>query len=422
MNGPPGGGATGGGATGRASSSPAPWRDGASPDPLWSRVALLAPRRFRRLGLAIDVAASDAAGWVLAEAAFGAAVDVAMVDRTRSGAAYEAGDDGVARAPHDAAGAADGTGVVARGARSKPAGDGASTVAPADLRLHLVVGPPPGGDGTGGAVTNRSGVGQATAAAPSGPPSPTLFRERDRWFVGTDGHGGVVMADLAEGVAVAWCVAGAPAAAVVGHLLEAPLWRLATWRGWLAVHAAAVVVDGAAVVVRGPSGAGKSAVAAAADAAGVAVLAEEVAWLEPSRRVVRGGAVATHEARAGGDRAAGAAGSAVARAAAKRRRGLATPAPDVDVPLGPLVFIEPPTPARRQPAATWRAVASAAAVARLEAERIAGEHAQPAERWRRGVEALAARAYVLAGGTAAERVAVLAAIVADARRSASGVR
>lgn len=377
-----GGGAAGGGATGRASASPAPWSDGASPDPLWSRATTHAPRRYRRLGLAIDVAVSDETGWALVEAAFGAAVDVVDADAGATGA-------------EDIA---------------------------ADLRLRIVVGPPPGGDGTGAAATSRSGAATATGAAPARPtvpPSPTLFRERDRWFVGTDGHGGVVMADLAAGEAVAWCVAGAPAAGVVGHLLEAPLWRLATWRGWLAVHAAAVVVDGVAVVVRGPSGSGKSAVAAAADAGGMAVLAEEVAWLEPARRVVRGGAVATHVAVAGRGHGAGADGSASPREA-KRRRGLATPPPNEDVLLGPLVFIEPPTIQGRQPAPTWRAVAAPAAVARLEAERIAGEHAQPADRWRRGVEVLSACAYVVAGGTPMERVAALAAIVADGRRSALG--
>lgn len=324
------------------------WAADAAPDPLWARARTGYRARFGRLGFVIDVDTSDPAALDWAARAYGPGAGAAAAGRA------------------------------------------------ADLTLTIVVGPPPGGDGTrGGALGGPALLHPApTAQRPVG--AAPLFREHGPRFVATDGWGGVVVADLAAGMAVAWLDAAAPVATAVAHLLEAPLWRLATWRGWLALHAAAVVVDGVAVVLRGPSGAGKSAAAAAADRAGLAVLAEEAAWLDPVAGRVRASALATTEAAGG---------------AAKAVRPLATVATATDVPLGPLVFLAPPA-SRRQPPVQWSPTAVDAALRRFEAERIAGEHAQPAERWAQARARLAARAVALAGGTPAQRVAALPEIVA----------
>ncbi|MEO8083485.1 MAG: hypothetical protein ABI780_06665, partial [Ardenticatenales bacterium] len=118
----------------------------------------------------------------------------------------------------------------------------------ADLHFRLIAGPPPGGDGW------PVGAGEFAASRP-------VLREDGDHFCAFDGAGGLVMADLAHRTATTWVPERTSADRTRRILLESPLWRLATRRGLLAIHAAAVVVDGVAVLVRGGSGAGKSSVA-----------------------------------------------------------------------------------------------------------------------------------------------------------------
>ncbi|GEM_PF-2194405 len=66
---------------------------------------------------------------------------------------------------------------------------------------------------------------------------------------------------------------------LVWRVLPAVLGELALSRGWLLLHAAAVLWKDGALVFPGPSGAGKSTIAAAAAAAGWPVLADDLVWV-----------------------------------------------------------------------------------------------------------------------------------------------
>lgn len=246
-------------------------------------------------------------------------------------------------------------------------------------------------------------------------PPPRLFhRERGPTYCAGDAGGSVVVADLAAGRALAFVGGATPAAIIRGVLIESPIWRIATWRGMVALHAAAVVIEGRTLVLRGEGGAGKSTLAYAAARAGHAVLAEEVTWFDPGQAAQAGAGrapVGPGEAEAClrglpwqlhlEDDAPDlfpetAARPPVARPDGQRKRliaiGVDTPGPGVEqAPLGPLVFLQ------RDPLET-RLVALDAEKARQRfmATRIPGEHAQPARSVERAVEALIARgAFVL---------------------------
>lgn len=343
---------------------PAPdWQDGA-PDPLWSRPAPALRVRLNRLGFAIEVQANAQSLLELAVDAFGPPEPGALPDE-----------------------------------------------GPPDLRLSLIEGPPPGGDGWPVDWHDHA----AAAARP-------IFREHDGLFVAFDGAGSCVTADLHAGMAAVWVRAGAEADRVRALLIESPLWRLATHRGRLALHGAAVVIDGVAVVVRGAAGAGKSSVALAADAAGWPVLAEEVVWIDPPRWAIwpvarrihfdddaalrlAGGGAAPPAARSWTDSTAG-------RYRDKTATPLVTPPPSAAAPIGPLVLLEPVPRPSGQAGAVWHAVAPAEARTRCAAERIVGEHAQPESRWDEVVGRLCGGgAYEVRGGDPAARIAALGEIV-----------
>lgn len=367
------------------------------PDPLWARPAVGDWTRFRVLGLEVVVATNAPRLGRIAAEAFGPALP---------GRADGAGTGGPPIGPRG--GGRDGAGQ----ARDGPAG------APADLRLRLIQGPPAGGDGWPPA-------GIATDLGRS------VLREDGPHFAATDGAGGLVVADLREGAATAWVPAGASADRVRRVLVESPVWRLATWRGLLAVHAAAIVIDGVAVLVRGASGAGKSSVALAADFAGHAVLAEEVAWLDPVRwatwPIARGAYLAGDAAlrRAIGERV-----DERSRPyrldddIGKLAVPLLTPPPDGPVALGPLVLLDRSDaaltnmPSASAARAAWAPLPTSAARAAIERDRIVGEHAQPAARW----DDVCARlceggAFALRGGDPRSRAAALAPLVAEWRRA-----
>lgn len=351
-----------------AATSAAGWQEGA-PDPLWSRPAPTMRARIHRLGLAIEVQANARRLLELALDAFGPPEPGAM--------------------PADAP----------------------------DLRLSLIEGPPPGGDGW--PVEWRD-----DAAATARP----IFREHDGAFAAFDGAGSCVTADLHAGVAVVWVRAGAEPDRIRALLIESPLWRLATHRGLLALHGAAVAVDGLAIVVRGAAGAGKSSVALAADAAGWPVLAEEVVWIDPDRWAIWPIARRIHfdddaALRLAGGGAVPPADRSSARPTASRHGGktavpLATAPPSVATPIGPLVLLEPVPGSSGPNGVAWHTVDKVEARARCEAERIVGEYAQPESGW----DAVVARlcrggAYAVRGGDPAARVAALGEIVRHWRRS-----
>ncbi|MEO8084145.1 MAG: hypothetical protein ABI780_10005, partial [Ardenticatenales bacterium] len=189
---------------------------------------------------------------------------------------------------------------------------------------------------------------------------------------------------------------------------------------------------GVAVLVRGGSGAGKSSVALAADGAGLAVLSEEVAWVDPVRWAVWPSARFVNLVASDADDPAVGRQVAIDGTRAKVRGvpridaetgkqavRLLVPPPEGSVALGPLVLLDPPAPflpgtrLRAADPTRWSSLEPRAARVRIEMERIVGEHAQPAERWDAVADRLcAAGAVVLGGGDPAARAAALAQIVA----------
>lgn len=160
-----------------------------------------------------------------------------------------------------------------RFARSDHEGD-----RPTDIAIEALVGP-----GDVDAAPPSSDPGSVVDAPPSRPAAPRLFhRERGPLYTAGDDHGSVVVADLAGGRAAAFIAPATPPEIVRTVLLESPVWRIAAWRGLVALHAAAVVVDGRTVILRGLGGAGKSSLTYAAARAGHTVLAEEVVWFDPT--------------------------------------------------------------------------------------------------------------------------------------------
>jgi hypothetical protein len=85
-----------------------------------------------------------------------------------------------------------------------------------------------------------------------------------------------------------------PEAIPVEHLtrwlIVAALFQLAQERGWIGLHAAAVVIDGRAVLLPGPSGSGKSTIFHDALASGHLGLSEDLVWVWEEQEGFRVGA------------------------------------------------------------------------------------------------------------------------------------
>ncbi|RIL10280.1 hypothetical protein DCC79_08490 [bacterium] len=198
--------------------------------------------------------------------------------------------------------------------------------------------------------------------APDTPPH-RFHRERGGLYAAGDDRGSVVVADLAAGRAAAFVDRRSPPDVVRTVLLESTVWRMAAWRGRVALHAAAVVVRGRTFVLRGPGGAGKSTLAAKAARAGHTVVAEEVVWFDPTgpTPVLRGMPWSVHlepdaaaafvgQAAPSGQGGTPRAWSADDRSASARAAGASKRALDVErdlggacaevAPPGALVFLE----------------------------------------------------------------------------------
>ena len=67
----------------------------------------------------------------------------------------------------------------------------------------------------------------------------------------------------------------------VGLALAPMLIELAISRNWLAIHAAAVTIDGIGILLPGPSGAGKSTIFSQVHRAGHPVLSDDLVWIAP---------------------------------------------------------------------------------------------------------------------------------------------
>lgn len=142
-------------------------------------------------------------------------------------------------------------------------------VAPTGLRMHLVALRSPA---SAGAV----GLGAFAAAADG-----RAYREAGALLGVLTPSGSCTLADLDSGRISAFVSPDATLNAEAEALFGAPVWRFAASQGLLACHAAAVVGDsGRGLVLRAAGGGGKSTLALAAWAAGMALLAEEVTWLD----------------------------------------------------------------------------------------------------------------------------------------------
>jgi len=276
-------------------------------------------------------------------------------------------------------------------------------------------------------------VAQVSSGLPLDAPSALLHRERGTLYGAADERGSVVVADLEAGRAAAFVAGETPPEVVRTVLLESPVWRMAAWRGLVALHAAAVVVRGRTLVLRGSGGSGKSTLVYAAARAGHAVLAEEVTWFDPTgpalalrgapwtvsmeadaRRLFPELADHPETARAGG------------RPKLAVDVGQATGAPCVEcAALGPMVFLERASRdapfGRGASGAGWTRLGAEEARSRFEAALLPAERTQRRDRLDGARDALvAAGAFVLRFEGPAAAIAALEGL-ADPSPYADGV-
>ncbi len=271
-------------------------------------------------------------------------------------------------------------------------------------------------------------------------PRTTSIRHRERagLFTATDGAS-MLAADLQNGRAALFVDSCSDPEIVRRDLLEAIVWRFATWQGMIAIHAATVVVGNRSLVLRGPGGAGKSTLAYAAVRAGHVLVAEEVTWYDP-------GQFESHQSSRSGDASCfDQAGRAQLRGA-PWRISLEESAHDLfpgltvtqasrsasaklkltinlgdelgdwrtaeRAPLGPIVFLEPQGKAGRTEASTWRRLEPAEAESRFLTGAIVGEYAQPHDAYRTVAGLLISQgAFALQAGRPADAVRALEEIV-----------
>lgn len=152
---------------------------------------------------------------------------------------------------------------------------------PADARpvvLRLVVDTPDG----------------AVGRAPAGPADPRalVHDTAGHLFSISLGHAGRAVVDLDAGFATAVlapALLDAPDLVRYAFLEAAALAMLTGGRGYVPIHAAAVVRDGIGVILQGPAGAGKSTLAMACVRRGFGLLAEDVAFARPDDGLGGGG-------------------------------------------------------------------------------------------------------------------------------------
>jgi hypothetical protein len=229
-------------------------------------------------------------------------------------------------------------------------------------------------------VDDGSAVGENPPPSTASP-SPSLFhRERGSLYTAGDDRGSVVVADLAGGRAAAFVTPATPPEIVRTVLLESPVWRFAAWRGLVALHAAAIVVDGVTLVLRGLGGSGKSTLAYAAARAGHRLLAEEVTWFDPTigpAPLLRGAPWTVHLEPDALALFPEIAGQPLVRQASGKRKLAADVAGATGnccverAPLGPIVFLD-----RSAGETGWARIEDADARRRFDAGLLAAERTQ----------------------------------------------
>ncbi len=283
-------------------------------DPLWSRVALPYARVAQCLGFTVGIRTNDPRVLGLFESAFGP--DVSVTGAPDLDLAVTADCEPAARARPAAPGTSqtaqannldepDRPDTAPHAQRGDPDSNtqdrthGATTLRPPGPEDSSDRSRMPAGDSRAPGVSSsqhhesehpatRSDALPATPHAPGA----SFHRERNGLFVAGDDRGSVVSLDLVAGRGAAFVSTATPPFVIRQVLLESPVWRLATARGLVALHAATVVVDGVGLLLRGAAGSGKSTLAAAMLRAGHRVTSDEVTWWDPrgNRPVLRGGA------------------------------------------------------------------------------------------------------------------------------------
>lgn len=255
--------------------------------------------------------------------------------------------------------------------------------------------------------------------------SPSLrHRERAGLFTATDGAS-IIAADLPSGRAALFVDAGSHMKVVRRELLEAAVWRFATYQGMIAVHAATVVILGRSLVLRGRGGSGKSTLAYAAVRAGHTLVAEEVTWFDPGvdgsgRPALRGAPWRIHLEPSAtelfselGQRL----GSATSQEKIVLDRDTVSEgwsAQECAAP-GPIVFLETNDQGDRTDQSSWRALDPTEAESRFDTSAIVGEAAQPEGAYRAaGRHLIGLGAYALAAGLPETAVKALEAIARSA--------
>jgi hypothetical protein len=113
--------------------------------------------------------------------------------------------------------------------------------------------------------------------------SQPVFRAAGSLLYQATGRDSVLVADLASGFAYGYFSATTLASSAFfrWHFLELAFFQMLEARGWMGVHAAALVKNGRAILLRAPSGGGKTTLAYAGARQRFQALAEDVVWLEP---------------------------------------------------------------------------------------------------------------------------------------------
>lgn len=120
-----------------------------------------------------------------------------------------------------------------------------------------------------------------------GQPGQPAFRLNGSLLYQTTGRDSALVANLAGGSACGYFSAPilANPAFFRWHFLELAFFMMLERRGWMGVHAAALVKNGLAVLLRAQSGGGKTTLAyAAASRGNFQALAEDVVWLDGEHR------------------------------------------------------------------------------------------------------------------------------------------
>ncbi len=120
-----------------------------------------------------------------------------------------------------------------------------------------------------------------------GKPSAPIFRTDGPRIYQTTGRDSTLVVDRAQGCAYGYFSPSTLANPFFfrWHFLELAVYVMLEWRGFLGVHAGALVRNGRSFMLRAPSGQGKSTLTYAGARRAFRILAEEVVWIDTQRQL-----------------------------------------------------------------------------------------------------------------------------------------